>query len=92
MDIINHNLCVAIKLIIELLFIRANPSLKAKNIAIGILGYEKQSLQRSWEDKVVANSSYFLNKKYTSSDQISFEQLQKIPLYVISKVNSGDWN
>lgn len=26
MDIINHNLCVAIKLVIELLFIRSNPS------------------------------------------------------------------
>lgn len=41
MDIINHNLCVAIKLVIELLFIRSNPSAKAKNIALGILGYEK---------------------------------------------------
>jgi hypothetical protein len=41
---------------------------------------------------VLANSSHFLNKKYNSSDQISFEQLQKIPLYVISKVNNGDWN
>jgi len=39
MEIINHNLCVAVKFIIELLFIRANPSPKAKNIAVGILGY-----------------------------------------------------
>lgn len=44
MDIINHNLCVAIKLIIELLFIRVNPSQKARNMALGILGYEKESM------------------------------------------------
>lgn len=48
MDIINHNLCVAIKFVIELLFIRSNPSAKAKNIALGILGYEKESLERGW--------------------------------------------
>lgn len=48
MDIINHNLCVAIKLIIELLFIRSNPSTKAKNIAVGILGYEQESLEMGW--------------------------------------------
>lgn len=41
MEIINHNLCVAIKLVIELLFIRSNPSVNAKKIAFGILGYEK---------------------------------------------------
>lgn len=39
MDIINHNLSVAITLVIELLFIRSNPSQKAKEIALGILGY-----------------------------------------------------
>lgn len=41
---------------------------------------------------MLANSSYFLNKKYNKNDHISFEQLQKIPLFVISKVNNGDWN
>ena len=41
MDVINHNLSVAIRFIIELLFIRSNPSQKAKDIAWGILGYEK---------------------------------------------------
>lgn len=40
-EVVSHNLCVAIKLIIELLFIRANPSVKAKNMALGILGYEQ---------------------------------------------------
>jgi hypothetical protein len=39
MDIVNHNLSVAITLVIELLFIRSNPSKKAKEIALGILGY-----------------------------------------------------
>jgi len=92
MDVINHNLSVAITLVIELLFIRSNPSQKAKDTALGILGYEKESLQRGWEDKVMANSAHFLNKKYNKGDEISFEQLQKIPLYVISKVNNGDWN
>lgn len=45
-----------------------------------------------WENKVMANSSHFLNKKYNKGDEVSFEQLQKIPLYVISKINNGDWN
>lgn len=72
MEIINHNLCVAIRFIIELLFIRANPSQKAKQMALGILAYEKESMERGWEDKVLANSSHFLNKKYNRNDQISF--------------------
>jgi hypothetical protein len=92
MEILNHNLCVAITFIIELLFIRTNPSEKARNVAWGILGYERESLERGWEDKVLANSAHFLNKKYNKGDDVSFEQLQKIPLYVISKVNNGDWN
>lgn len=92
MEIINHNLCVAIKLIIELLFIRVNPSQKARDMVTGILGYEKESMERGWEEKVFANSAYFLNRKYNKTDRVSFEQLQKIPLYVISKVNNGDWN
>ena len=68
MDVINHNLSVAITLVIELLFVRANPSDKAKHIALGILGYERESLQRGWEDKVMANSAHFLNKKFNKGD------------------------
>ena len=49
MEVINHNLCVAIRLIIELLFIRSNPSERAKQMATGILGYEKESLEMGWE-------------------------------------------
>jgi hypothetical protein len=92
MEIISHNLCVAVTLIVQLLFIRSNPSPKAKKMALGILGYEKETMERGWEDKVYANSAHFLNKKYNKFDQISLEQLQKIPLYVISKVNNGDWS
>ena len=61
-------------------------------MAVGILGYEKESLEQGWENKVLANSSHFLNKKHNNNDEISFEYVQKIPLYVISKINSGDWN
>jgi hypothetical protein len=92
MEVINHNLCVAVRFIIELLFIRANPSQKAKRIAVGILGYERENLDHGWENKVMANSAHFLNKKHNKGDEVSFEQLQKIPLYVISKINNGDWN
>ena len=72
MEVINHNLCVAIRFIIELLFIRSSPSQKAKDIALGILGYEQESMERGWEDKVTANSSHFLNRKYNKGDNISF--------------------
>ena len=39
-----------------------------------------------------ANSCHYLNKKYNKNDHISLDQLQKIPLFVISRVNNGDWN
>lgn len=48
MDVISHNLCVAVTLILELLFIRSNPSPKAKQMATGILGYEKETMERGW--------------------------------------------
>ena len=92
MEVINHNLCVAITLIIELLFIRSNPSQRAKQMARGILAYEPESMEMGWEEKVMASSAYFLNKKHNKEARVSLEQLQKIPLFVISKVNNGDWN
>ena len=92
MEVISHNLCVAITLIIELLFIRSNPSQRAKQTATGILAYEGESMESGWEEKVMASSAHFLNRKHNKDVRVSFEQLQKIPLFVISKVNNGDWN
>ena len=72
METSNNELCVAIKMVIELLFIRSNPSQKARSMAVGILGYEKESLERGWEDKIMANSAYVLNKKLSRNDQVTF--------------------
>ena len=92
MERVNHHLQVAIKFITELLFLRANASELAKRKVMGILGYEKESLELGWEEKIMINSSHFLNTRYNRTDGINFDKVQKIPLWIIAKVNNGEWN
>lgn len=41
----------------------------------------------------MSSSSFYLGKKHNYvSDTYTFEQLYKVVLWVISKVNSGEWN
>lgn len=41
----------------------------------------------------MSNSAHFLNKKFNYTvDKYTFDQLYKTILWVISKVNSGEWN
>jgi hypothetical protein len=60
---------------------------------LGIIGYEKEVTEFGWEEKVMSNSAYFLNKKFNYTlDKYTFDQIYKTVLWVISKANSGEWN
>ena len=41
----------------------------------------------------MSSSGFFLGKKFNyENDRYSFDQVYKIVVWVISKVNSGEWN
>ena len=93
MEIINHNLEISIKFVTELLFSKTQSSQKCRKIVNGIIGYEKESTEYGWEEKVMCNSSHFLNKRFNyTNDKFTFDQVYKIVIWVITKVNSGEWN
>jgi len=72
---------------------KTKATFKCREKVFGIIGYEKESMDYGWEEKMLANSAFYLNKKFNFNvDKFTFDQLYKTALWVISKINSGDWN